>query len=173
MSNEPDEVNNGALATMIVIVALATLGVALVVTSLVRDEVGNLNAEIGGTQENEYRALLADQQGQLTAAPAYVDRAKGVVSVPVESAMKIVAEAVRENPLNLSPGTPPEEEEEAEEEASESEDDAEAEDGSDEAGEEELEADDKAPAPSETKTAPAPTAAPAPTPAPKAAPTTP
>ncbi len=116
MSNEPDEVNNGALATIIVIVALATLGIALVVTSLVREETAELSAEkeVATPQDGEYRQLKAIQLAEITAAPAWRDRGEGVVSIPIDRAMELVAESVRANPFNLSPGNPPEEDEDEE-----------------------------------------------------------
>lgn len=116
MSNEPDKVNNGALATILVLVALSTLAVALVVTALVRDETKRLEAEKGPTQRNEVEALWTLQEAKLNQAPTWVDREKGVTRIPIASAMQIVLEAVRANPLEMSPGSPPPEEEEVVEE---------------------------------------------------------
>jgi hypothetical protein len=113
MSNEPDTVNSGALATIIVLVAFSTLAVALVVTALVRDETKRLEAEKGPTQRNEVEALWTMQEAKLNQAPTWVDREKGVTRIPIASAMQIVLEAVRANPLEMSPGSPPPEEEEA------------------------------------------------------------
>ncbi len=131
MSNEPDEVNNGALATIIVIVALATLGIALVVTSLVREETAALSAEkeVATPQDGEYRQLKATQLAEINAAPAWRDREKGMVSIPIDRAMELVAESIRTNPFNLSPGNNPPEEEETEE-SSEAEPGVEVEPGS-------------------------------------------
>lgn len=130
MSNEPDEVNSGALATTIVLVAFVTLFVALVVTALVRQTTAEVLAVKDLTQENDYRQLKATQLGGLMAAPAWTDRATGSVSVPIDQAMALVLEDVRKNPQNLSADTPepePSEDELAEDELAE-----------DEAAEEEL-----------------------------------
>lgn len=109
--NEADNVNSGALATMIALVALATLGIALVVTMLVRQEVGSRESGRAGTQENAVRSLKAEQLVELGAQPSWLDRAKGLVSMPIERAMKLTLEAVRKNPRALSPLPPGKEEE--------------------------------------------------------------
>jgi hypothetical protein len=112
MSNEPDEVNSGALATALVLVAFTTLAVALVVTALVRDRTAEVLAVKDLTQSRAYRQLRAEQLGSLVAAPAWSDRATGSVSVPVERAMAMVIEEVTSNPYALTPRDPKEEEEE-------------------------------------------------------------
>ncbi len=119
MSNEPDKVNSGALATMIVLVAFATLAVALVVTALVRQETARLQAEGDQNQERPFRQLRSEQESKLSDAPAWADQAAGLASIPINSAMQLVLEEVRENPLAMSPGNKPEEEEEESEEGEE------------------------------------------------------
>jgi hypothetical protein len=101
--NEPDQVNNGALAVVLGIVAVATLAVALVVTALVRDEVSGMNALRDVTQDREYRELKNEQLGVLEGPARWMDRAKGVASVPVSRAMALTIEEVRRNPQMLSP----------------------------------------------------------------------
>lgn len=106
-ANEPDSVNTGALATTIAIVAFSTLGIALFVTSLVRDESRTLGDVRKGTQERVVRELRADQLGALEASPSWKDRAAGVVTLPIERAMDWMVEAVRKDPKALSPWHPP------------------------------------------------------------------
>jgi hypothetical protein len=101
--NEPDQVNNGALAVVLGIVAVATLAVALVVTALVRDEVSGMNALRDVTQDREYRELKNEQLAVLEGPARWMDRAKGVASVPVSRAMALTIEEVRRNPQMLSP----------------------------------------------------------------------
>lgn len=101
--NEPDQVNNGALAVVLGIVALATLAVALVVTALVRDEVGAMKALRDLKQDREYRDLKAEQVGKLEGTARWVDKAKGVVAIPIARAMALTLEDVRRNPSKLSP----------------------------------------------------------------------
>jgi|GEM_PF-3140725 len=174
MSNEPDEVNSGAITVAILLTAFTTLAVALVVTALVRGETKELRAVKDLTQEKEYRELKAAQTAGLNAAPAWVNKGTGEVSIPIERAMAEVAEAIRANPLLLSPGKPPEEEEEEEESEEEGAEDEESEDEKSEEDEssDSESADAKAPteakeadsekAPAKTPAAPAPVAPKAP-----------
>lgn len=104
--NEPDQVNNGALAMVLGLVAFSTLAIALVVTALVRDEVGATKATRDLTQENGVRTLRAGQLGTLEASPSWLDRASGVVSLPIDRAMALTLAAVRQNPYKLSPWAP-------------------------------------------------------------------
>lgn len=185
MSNEPDQVNTGALFATILLVAFATLGVALVVTSLVRDTLTEVSKDKDITQENAYRQLRASQVGGLTQSPAWADRATGMVSVPIESAMEMVLTEVRKNPAALTPQDPSKAEEETTDEAESEEspegeetDAADAEETADKTDSEAASApSDSAPtspAPSEAAATPAPVApkeaapkeAPAPTPTP-------
>jgi len=106
-ANEPDQVNTGALATTIGIVACATLGIALFVTSLVREETKVLGDVRQGTQDRGIRELRADQLSVLDAAPTWKDKATGVVTLPIGRAMDWMVEAVRKNPKALSPWHPP------------------------------------------------------------------
>jgi hypothetical protein len=105
MSNQVDTVNSGALATIIGIVALSTLGVALTVTALVRDETKTVLSVKDLTQENGVRGLRADQQAQLNALPSWVSKKDQTVSLPIERAMALTVTQVRDNPLALTPGT--------------------------------------------------------------------
>lgn len=107
-ANEPDRINTGALATTIGIVAFATLGIALYVTSLVREETKVLGETRQGTQDRGLRDLRADQLGVLEAGPSWKDRATGVVTLPIGRAMDWMVEAVRKDPKALSPWHPPE-----------------------------------------------------------------
>ena len=105
-ANEPDQINTGALAMVIALVTLATLAIALYVTSLVREEtraIGHVRIE---TQERGVRQLKAEQLAQLGESPTWIDQAKGLVTMPIDSAMTAVLEAIRRRPANLSPGAP-------------------------------------------------------------------
>lgn len=112
MSNEPDEVNSGALATAIVLVALATAAIALVVEALVRTTVKEVLVDKDQTQETAFRHMKSEQLGALVAAPAWRDRASGLVSVPIDRAKEIVLADIRANPYAMSPGYKPPAEEE-------------------------------------------------------------
>ncbi|MCH2109471.1 MAG: hypothetical protein MK135_09080 [Polyangiaceae bacterium] len=102
MANEVDQVNSGALATTIGLVAFATLAVALAVTALVRQEVSARHAQ-DDTQENDVRSLRAEQQATLTAGIAWVDQKSGIARLPIDQAMKLTVEKISHDPKMLSP----------------------------------------------------------------------
>src|SRR5690606_6175759 len=52
------------------------------------------------------RQLKAEQLAQLGESPTWIDQAKGLVTMPIDSAMTAVLEAIRRRPANLSPGAP-------------------------------------------------------------------
>lgn len=117
MANQPDHVNSAALATMIALTALATVGAALAVTALVRSEQGDLAAIREEPMSRDVRSLRAEQEGELTAAPAWVDREKGLVSLPIDKAMALTLEDIRRGHTVV--GSRKAEEEESEPEAGE------------------------------------------------------
>src|SRR5690606_24405606 len=102
-ANEPDQINAGALAMMIALVTLATLGIALYVTSIVRTETRDVESLRAESQDYGIRQLRAEQLSALAASPQWVDQAKGTVSIPIEAAMANVLAAVRNDPSALSP----------------------------------------------------------------------
>lgn len=106
--NEADEVNSGALAMVIAVVAFATLAVALVVTALVRQEVSEVGGRGMDVQDRKYRDGKNEQLSQLSAPPSWADRAKGLIAVPMDRAMELTLEAVRKNPYAMTPGLKPE-----------------------------------------------------------------
>ncbi len=103
-ANEPDQINNGALAMVIALVTFATLAIALYVTSLVREETRQVGAQRADAQDRSARSLRAEQMAELNRSPTWIDRDKGIVSMPIDSAMQWVVESVRSNPEKLSPG---------------------------------------------------------------------
>ncbi len=106
-SNEPDQVNSGALGVILVLVSFAVLAIALFVTSLVRQEVDETSEVRGQGQDRKARDLKNGQLAQLAQSPSFADRAKGLVQIPIDRAMALTLEAVRENPYALSPGVKP------------------------------------------------------------------
>jgi hypothetical protein len=96
MTTENDSVSTDAIGTLVVVLALAVVVVALGVTAFVRSEQNELDAS-RGTQANlrPLRELRASQLAELSAAPAWIDREKGVVSVPIQRAMELTLEQAR------------------------------------------------------------------------------
>lgn len=95
MANQPDYVNSAALATMIALTSLATVGAALAVTALVRSEQQELAAIREEPMSRDVRSLRAEQERQLNADPAWVDREKGLVSLPIDKAMELTLQDIR------------------------------------------------------------------------------
>ncbi len=95
MSNEPDKVNSGALATLVALLALAMLGASLTITALVRAEENQLGGERALPGQNPYRNMRAEQQAKLNAPAAWADRSKGLVSLPIGRAEKLMLGDIR------------------------------------------------------------------------------
>src|SRR4051812_46713539 len=106
MATESDNVNSGALATLLFVGAFATLGIALVVTALVRSETIDEaeKKEVGA--DRPYRDLVAEQTARMAAPAAYVDRGRGVVSLPIDRAMEITVSGLIKNPNSATPPAP-------------------------------------------------------------------
>jgi hypothetical protein len=97
MATEADKVNNGAMATLIAVVALGVVGVALAVTALTRMQ---QSAEYGGKEASaqaEYQALLKEQHEKLASG------------MPIEAAMQAVARELTKDPQSASPALSPSE----------------------------------------------------------------
>lgn len=103
MATQPDQVNAGALGTIVVVGACAMLGISLAITALVRTEVAAEAETIGKNADSEVRTRAAEQQAVLNAPPAWEDRSKGLVAIPVEAAMQVVLEELRQNPYAATP----------------------------------------------------------------------
>jgi hypothetical protein len=103
MATEQDAVSTGAIGTLVAVLALSVVAVGLGVTALVRSEQTALEAE-RETYANlrPIRELKAAQLAELNATPAWVDRGRGVVTVPISRAMELVLEEAR-NPGRSAP----------------------------------------------------------------------
>ena len=104
MATEADNVNSGALGTLLAVGALVTLGIGLVVTALVRSEMTEeLRSKEAGADQ-PYRDLVNEQSAKLNAPAAYVDRDKGLVSLPIERAMELTVSGLKKDPNSATPG---------------------------------------------------------------------
>lgn len=95
MATQPDHVNSGALATMFALTALATLAAALGITALVRSEEAEVNMVRNEPVTYSFRSLRAEQETLLGSAPAWMDREKGLVSIPIDRAMDLTLRDIR------------------------------------------------------------------------------
>jgi hypothetical protein len=106
MATESDNVNSGALGTLLAVGTVATLGIALVVTALVRAEVTNETEikEVGA--DRPYRDLVAEQTAKMAAPATYVDRGRGLVSLPIDRAMEVTVSGLIKDPNSATPPAP-------------------------------------------------------------------
>ena len=107
MATENDKVNTGALGTIVAVGLFATLSVALAVTALVRYSVQGVVDQRQSLVQAEYRELRSTQVAKLEGRPTWTDKAKGLVSIPIERAKaKVLAELTRD-PTSATPAPPP------------------------------------------------------------------
>jgi hypothetical protein len=108
MATEEDRINTGVLLTIGAVLAIATIGVALAITALVRSESEQLTADKGSTANlRPVQELTAEHQQALAAEPAWYDQAAGQVSVPIERAMQLVLDDIKRDPTKATAPAPP------------------------------------------------------------------
>jgi hypothetical protein len=106
MATESDNVNSGALGTLLAVGTVATVGIALVVTALVRAELANETEikEVGA--DRPYRDLVAEQTAKMASPATYIDRGRGVVSLPIDRAMEVTVAGLIKDPNSATPPAP-------------------------------------------------------------------
>ncbi|HXS31850.1 MAG TPA: hypothetical protein VN755_13520, partial [Steroidobacteraceae bacterium] len=107
MATESDNVNSGALGTLLAVGTIAFFGIALVVTALVRAETIEEVESKEVFADRPYRDLVAEQTAQLNAPAAYKDRNRGLVSLPLERAMELTVSGLAKDPNSATPPPPP------------------------------------------------------------------
>lgn len=106
MATESDNVNSGALGTLVAVGTIAFFGIALVITALVRAEMAGEVAKKEVSVDRPYKDLVAEQTAKLAAPASYVDRGKGVVALPIERAMELTVEGLKKDPNSATPPAP-------------------------------------------------------------------
>src|SRR6478609_1032917 len=106
MATEADNVNSGALGTLLTVGAFATLGIAFVVTALVRSEMSEEAEKKDVSADRVYRDLVNEQRAKLDAPVSYIDRAKGTVALPIDRAMEVTVEGLKRDPNSATPPAP-------------------------------------------------------------------
>jgi len=103
MATESDNVNSGALGTLLAVGTVAMLGISLVVTALVRSEMTDEaeKKEVGA--DRPFRDLVAEQTAKMAAPATYVDRGHGVVSLPIDRAMEVTVSGLIKDPNSATP----------------------------------------------------------------------
>src|SRR5260221_7473311 len=105
-TTEPDDLNVGLIATVAIVGALLVIAIAAALTALVRSESASFGTHIGAYANlGAVQRLKAEQRAKLEAPPAWVDRAKGRVALPIDRAMQLVEGEIQRNPYlaTLSP----------------------------------------------------------------------
>jgi hypothetical protein len=106
MATESDNVNSGALGTLVAVGTIAFFGIALVVTALVRAETAEELEKKEVSADRPYRDLVAEQSAKLNAPAAYSDRARGLVSLPIDRAMELTVAGLAKDPNSATPPPP-------------------------------------------------------------------
>jgi hypothetical protein len=106
MSTEDDKVNTGALGTLVVVGLFSTLSIALAVTALVRYSVQDVVDERQTLAQQGYHDLRQDQTQKLSGNPAWTDKGKGLVSIPIERAKQKVLAELQRDPSSATPPAP-------------------------------------------------------------------
>ena len=98
-----DKVNTGALGTLVTVGLFAMISICAAVTALVRHDMDAEQAEKDADGNQTVVALKAEQRGVLNGSPAYINRNKGVVSLPIETAKQIVVAELERDPSSATP----------------------------------------------------------------------
>ncbi len=107
MATESDSVNTGALATIVIVGALAMIGITSALTALVRTQQSDKYNEMDSTANlKAYRQLVASQRKELEEPPSWEDKAKGDVRIPIERAEQLVVTGLQKNPASATPAPP-------------------------------------------------------------------
>jgi len=100
---EEDKINTGALGTLVTVGLFAMLSITAAVTALVRHDI-EVEEAVKDADANQVVVDLKEKQHEALTGPAkYVDRAKGVVSLPIDVAKGLVIAELQRDPNNATP----------------------------------------------------------------------
>lgn len=106
-TTEPDNVNVGLIATVTIVGALLVVSISAALTALVRAEAATQGEAVGAYANLGAISRLKDEQRKELESPAgWIDRAKGLVSLPIDQAEDIVTAEIRKNPALATPSPP-------------------------------------------------------------------
>src|SRR3954463_427356 len=100
---EADKINTGALGTLVTVGLFAMLSITAAVTALVRHDIEAEEAVKDADANQVVVDLKAAQRGSLTGPAKYVDRNKGVVSLPIDIAKGLVVAELQRDPNSATP----------------------------------------------------------------------
>ncbi len=104
---EADKINTGALGTLVAVGLFAMLSITAAVTALVRHDIEVEEASKDADANQVVVALKASQRGTLNGQASYVDRGKGVVSLPIDLAQGLVVSELARDPNSATPPPKP------------------------------------------------------------------
>jgi hypothetical protein len=102
-ATEPDKVSTGALGTLVAVGLFAMISIAAAVTALVRHDIEEEQATKDADSNQVVIALKNQQRGVLNGPAGYVDRAKGLVSLPIDVAKALVVSELARDPNSATP----------------------------------------------------------------------
>ena len=100
---EADKINTGALGTLVAVGLLAMLSITAAVTALVRHDIDIEEASKDADANQVVTTLKAAQHAQLNGPAGYVDRNKGLVSLPIDLAKGLVVAELARDPNSATP----------------------------------------------------------------------
>ena len=100
---ESDSINTGALGTLVAVGLFAMISITAAVTALVRHDLDIAEGEKATDQSRVVNELKKSQSGLLSAAPGYLDKGKGIVSLPIEIAKNLVVAELARDPNSATP----------------------------------------------------------------------
>ena len=104
---QADKINTGALATLVAVGLLAMLSITAAVTALVRHDIEGEESQKDADQNQPVIQLKNYQRGLLNGRAGYLDRGKGVVSLPIDVAQSVVVSELQKDPNSATPPAPP------------------------------------------------------------------
>jgi hypothetical protein len=102
-----DKVNAGALGTLVAVGLLAMLSITAAVTALVRHDIELEESEKAADANQVVISLKDSQRGTLSSPASYIDRGKGLVSLPIDLAKGLVVSELQKDPNSATPAPPP------------------------------------------------------------------
>jgi len=103
---EADKINTGALGTLVAVGLFAMLSITAAVTALVRHDIEIEEASKDADSNQVVTELKASQHAALIGPAKYVDRGKGVVSLPIDVATGLVVAELSRDPNSATPPAP-------------------------------------------------------------------
>jgi len=100
---EADKLNTGALGTLVAVGVFAMITVTSAVTALVRHDIEEEQAQKDADANAVVIALKNSQRGTLNAPASYIDKGKGVVSLPIDVAKQLVVSELAKDPNSATP----------------------------------------------------------------------